>query len=232
MHLLELTLTTPEANLAFDESLFRALEEAAGRGDDPRRWERIRLWESPRPCVVLGRAGRLEREVDLAACARDGVPVLRRASGGGAVVLGPGCLCFSVLLCYDGDPSLRDVAASYDAILGRVASALGVDGLELRETTDLALGGRKVSGNAQLRGRHGLLHQGTLLYALDPRLVSRLLREPERQPPYRARRPHHEFVGNLSLPPRLLRSRVAQAWLGPGVLIRRSRRFSKDRPGL
>ncbi|HSB60462.1 MAG TPA: lipoate--protein ligase family protein [Vicinamibacteria bacterium] len=178
MRLLDLTLPTPEENLALDEALFRALDRAVESGADPREWEALRFWECPRAVVVLGRSGRAEEQVDLAACGEAGIPVRRRSSGGGAVLLGPGCLCFSLALSYRRHPALREVAASYRLVLGRIAAGLAVEGLAVRGTADLALGDRKVSGNAQLRGRHGLLHQDTLLHAFEPALLPRLLREP------------------------------------------------------
>ena len=65
------------------------------------------------------------------ACRADGVAVLRRFSGGGAVVLGPGCLNYAIALSLVSRPELADVAASFRAILGRVAAALGVPGLSI-----------------------------------------------------------------------------------------------------
>jgi len=64
----------PVANLALEEALVRAAPERA----------LLRIWQNS-TCVVVGRGQRVEREVDLAACRRDGVPVLRRSSGGGTV---------------------------------------------------------------------------------------------------------------------------------------------------
>ena len=76
-----------------------------------------------------------------------------------------------------------------------------------------ALGDRKVSGNAQLRGRYGLLHQGTLLTACDVDLLSRVLREPPRQPDYRKRRRHADFLGFLPLDAAAIRSRLVRAFI-------------------
>jgi lipoate-protein ligase A len=212
VQLLDLSLPTAAENLALDESLFRGLEAAGGAGADTAPWERLRLWESPEPCVVLGRSGRAEEEVDLAACRAAGVPVLRRASGGGTVVLGPGCLCFALVLSYRARPALREVAGSYALLLGALARALGLPALT-RDGSDLALGGRKVSGNAQLRGRFGLLHHGTLLHGFERSLLPRLLREPSRRPAYRGRRSHLEFVGDLPLPSKALKAALAAAFV-------------------
>src|SRR4051794_15913181 len=113
MKALALTLATPADNLALDEALL--LSGEAGEGG-----EVLRLWEWPGPAVVLGAGCRLAQDVDEAACAADGVPVLRRASGGGTVLLGPGCLCYSLVLRYDRAPELAHIPTSYVYILDRL----------------------------------------------------------------------------------------------------------------
>lgn len=150
----------------------------------------------------------MDEAVDAAACAADHVPVARRLTGGGTVVIGPGCLNFSLVLSLDQRPALREVGRSYQVLLAALATALAIPGLVRQGLSDLALGDLKVSGNAQRRSRRALLHQGTLLGALDRPLMTRYLREPSRQPAYRARRPHGAFVTNLSLPTRELRVRL------------------------
>ena len=160
---------------------------------------------------MLGRSGTIARDVDECACAADDVEILRRESGGGAVVVGPGCVNYTLVLSLDRRPELRDVGASYSRILGWIIDALGVPGLAMRGLSDLAIGDRKVSGNAQRRGAHALLHHGTLLCGLDPRLMERDLKPPERQPDYRLSRSHTAFVGSLPLSAREIISRLFSA---------------------
>ena len=186
-------------NLALDAALFRAIETAEGV-------ETLRIWESVEPVVVLGRSGVVERDI----VPVSGVPVLRRESGGGAVVLGPGCLVYSLLLSLAERPRLSDVRASYRVILGCLVRALAVPGLETRGQSDLAIADHKVSGNAQRRGQKALLHQGTLLYRFDPALMTKLLRHPTREPDYRQGRRHQEFVTNLPLEADEIRRRLAR----------------------
>jgi lipoate-protein ligase A len=207
MHFLDLTLPEAAANLALDEALL--LEADEGRGG-----EVLRVWECRRPVVVLGAGCWLAQDVDEAACERDGVPILRRASGGGTVLLGPGCLLYSLVLSYERDPALQDVSASYVAILDRVRAALDgvLPAIELAGTSDLAAAGRKFSGSAQQRKRHYLLHHGTLLSAFDLGKVGRYLRQPARQPDYRERRDHAAFLMNLPVPPTELTRRLCAAW--------------------
>ena len=187
----------PRENVAAETALFEALEIGEGG-------ERVRVWESRRAAVVVGRFGRIDREVDEPACRADKVPVVRRISGGGAVLVGPGCLNYALVLSLEARPDLRDVARSYDRILGWVAEALGVPGLRRAGASDLVLGDRKIGGSAQRRGRRALLHHGTVLYAFDAAAMERYLQPPPRQPAYRANRAHADFVTNLPIEPDLV----------------------------
>jgi lipoate-protein ligase A len=191
MKLLDYTLPVPAENLALDEALLVAAEEGTGG-------ELLRLWELPTYAVVVGSGGSVAIDVNRAACAADNVPVLRRASGGGTVLLGPGCLCFSLVLNYDHAPRLNEIPASNRYVLGRTATALeSVVPAAVEGTSDLAVGGVKFSGNAQQRKRRFFLHHGTLLCGFDLARVAKYLNPPERQPEYRGNRPHAEFVTNL-----------------------------------
>jgi lipoate-protein ligase A len=199
-----------QEHLARDWAMFQSVEAGASES-------LCRSWQTTRPVVVVGRSSRIAADVVLDACREDRVPVLRRFSGGGAVVLGPGCLNYAVALSLVSRPELRHVRASFQFILGRIAAALDIPDLSIAGGTDLALATRKVSGNAQRRGRRALLHHGTLLYGFDPRLAVRYLREPARRPPYRSGRDHPEFLGTLPLSAEVIRARLEAAWGAIGV---------------
>ena len=79
MKLLDLTLDTPEENVALDQALL----DHAEAGGEPS--ELLRLWESPSPMVVIGRSSKIDTEVNRDFCRRADVAVLRRSSGGPAV---------------------------------------------------------------------------------------------------------------------------------------------------
>src|SRR6185503_18456412 len=91
MNYLDFTLPTPAENLACDEALLDRAESAGGPAF-------LRFWESPQPFVVLGYANKVAEEVNVEACRPLGVPILRRCSGGGTVLQGPGCLNYSLVL--------------------------------------------------------------------------------------------------------------------------------------
>jgi len=153
------------------------------------------------PMVVIGRSSRATEEVNLEPCRELGVSVLRRASGGAAIVSGPGCLMYAAVLRYQGREHLRMLDEAHRHVLGIVGKAVGrlTRGVELVGTSDLAIAGQKFSGNSVRCKREHLLYHGTLLYNFDLSLIARLLKMPPRQPDYRAGRSHQHFIMNLPL---------------------------------
>ncbi len=230
MRCLDLTLPTPAENLALDEALLDEAETAGGAG------EVLRLWEPAAPMVVAGRSSRIDGEVRTEACRALGIPVLRRTSGGAAVVAGPGCLMYALVLSYQDRPGLRRLDHAHRFVLGTMAAALGplAPGVRCRGVSDLVVGGVsdgdcphpgplprgegtvavewKFSGNSVRCRRHSLLYHGTLLYDFPLELIERCLAMPPRQPDYRAGRPHAEFVVNLPLSGDAIRRAVREAW--------------------
>lgn len=208
MRLLDLTLPSPAENLALDEALLNAAEVGGPYG------EVLRLWESPVHGVVLGRNSKLNDEVNVAACADLGVPVLRRSSGGATVLIGPGCLMYSLVLSLQNRPHLRAVDQAHEFVLGTLAAALAplAPGITRRGTSDLAVDERKVSGNSARYRRDHLLYHGTLLYDFDLSLIAACLNTPPRQPDYRQRRTHAEFVMNLGIAAASLKDLLSSAF--------------------
>ncbi|GAB6166886.1 lipoate--protein ligase family protein [Thermostilla marina] len=208
MKRLDLSLPTPEENLALDEALL----DAACEGD--RSDEVLRFWESTQTAVVVGRASKVEEEVDTTACRSRGVPVLRRTSGGAAVVIGPGCLMYALVLCRRARPDLVNVDRIHRHVLrGMVAALQRVHpGVCYRGINDLTLGDRKFCGNSLRVKRDWVLYHGTLLLAPAADLIESLLRMPPRRPDYRRNRSHREFVTHLPAECAEVREAIAAYW--------------------
>lgn len=154
-------------NLALDEALLRASPTAPA----------MRVWVGAR-CVVVGRGQHVSREVDLAACARDGVPVYRRSSGGGAVYHDPGNLNLT-LLRPGWQPGVREELADL------VSGALSELGLRAhRDVRGVYLDGAKVSGLAAQVTRTASLAHASLMVTTPPDRVATYLlpTPPELQP--------------------------------------------------
>jgi len=210
--LLDLTLPSPAENLALDEALLDAAETDAGG-------EVLRFWESPTPFVVVGYANKIASEVNVAACEAKGIPILRRCSGGGTVVQGPGCLNYAVILHITETGPTRNISTANHYVMerNRVAlatlnSQLSTLNISVRGHTDLALGSLKFSGNAQRRRKSFLLFHGSLLLNFHLPLISELLNMPSLQPDYREGRAHEQFITNLDLPAEAIKRALTTEW--------------------
>jgi lipoate-protein ligase A len=196
---LDLSLPSVAEDLALDEALL--IEADAGRGGPV-----LRFWEPLDYAVVLGASCRIKEDVLLDACRADGVRILRRPSGGGTVVVGPGVLCVSVILPENAGPSLSTIDGAHRYVLEWLAASIRSVGLPvtLEGRGDLVLGGRKFGGSAQRRLKHWFMVHCSILYDFAIERIVRYLALPRRQPEYRAGRSHQDFLSSLALPRKVL----------------------------
>jgi len=209
MYHADTTFETPAENVACDEALLDLSE--AGSTD-----EVLRFWESSTPFVVVGYGNHVDVEINQGACEKDGVPILRRCSGGGAVVQGPGCLNYALILNINHHPELASITTANCHIMKRNAAVLSKllgKEVSVEGHTDLAVGGLKFSGNAQRRKRTHLLFHGTfLLESFGLTLLSRYLKHPSREPDYRGTRAHTDFITRIPLSADKIKSAMREEW--------------------
>jgi lipoate-protein ligase A len=175
-------------NLALDDSRARAAWESGRRV--------LRFWWGGPPAVVIGSSERLDQVVHEAACARLGLEVLKRSTGGGSVLQTPGVLNYALVTPAPARLDLKGAFRLGADLICAILAAFGLNGT-LEGTSDVAVGGRKISGNAQARRWKALLVHGTLLVDFDYDLAEKVLRHPAREPAYRRGRTHREFMVTL-----------------------------------
>ena len=206
LRLLDLSYASPAENLACDEALLEELEAGAGEPT-------LRFWESAVHFIVLGYSNAIATEVSRAECERLGIPILRRSSGGGTVLQGPGCLNYNLTLpITDETASITDtncfvMRRNRDAL----RKALGRE-VEIKGHTDLAIANVKFSGNAQRRKSKALVFHGCILLNFDLELMSVALAHPSKEPDYRSGRSHREFVMNLDIDAEVVKAALREAW--------------------
>lgn len=176
---------TVAENLRIDEELVR---EAGLNG-----LRVLRFWWGGPPAVVLGCADRPETACHLDVCERLGIAVMKRITGGGTVLQTSGVLNYSLTMPDSGRLDIHRVfGLGADLIIGAL-SRLGIEA-QREGISDIAVGGRKISGNAQARKRHGVLLHGTIMVDVDLALVETVLKHPTREPDYRQGRSHRDFI--------------------------------------
>ncbi len=197
MRFLNFTAHTPAEDLALEEAIQLGIEE----GSSPETW---RVWSARSPAVILGTGQESAREANLDAAGAEKVSVLRRHSGGGAVVIGPGKINYSAVCRYENLPGSETIRGAMEEALRPLIATLNSMGLatQFAGHSDLAVlcsDGivRKIAGNSQARKRHSVLVHGTLLADPDWRQLECLLRFPSSVPDYRAGRGHRDFLTSL-----------------------------------
>lgn len=159
---------------------------------------RVRVYRPDRLMVVLGRGSDPEKELDIEACLRDGVPVFKRRGGGCAVVLDEGNVVVSAVLPVEGYGSNDRHFKRLSRWLTDGLTRAGIRGVDRGGVSDLVAGDRKVGGACIHRSKNILFYSTTLLVHPDRDSMERYLKHPPREPDYRRGRSHGEFVGTLS----------------------------------
>jgi len=160
VRVIDTDVARPELTAAIDEALLRA--RVAGTCGDT-----VHLYRRRPASVSIGYFQSAAEVADLGACRRDGVPVVRRPSGGGAIFTDDRQLVYALVWA---PPKAVTAKEGFDLACGAIARALGrlgAKGVERSGVNDVLVWGRKVSGSAQAirRGVH-LLH-GTVLVDAD-----------------------------------------------------------------
>lgn len=137
-----------------------------------------------RPTISVGYFQRIAESLDLEECRRRDVAVIRRRSGGSSIYTDSGQLIYGLVVGEGEVP--HDLAESFRVICSAIAAAMSPLGLDAkyRPLNDIEIGGRKVSGNAQLRRRGSVLQHGTVIVEVtDPFAMDAVLRiDPSKSP--------------------------------------------------
>ncbi|OHV08908.1 lipoate--protein ligase family protein [Kushneria phosphatilytica] len=162
---------SPRLHMALDEILTR--EVAAGR-----RGPILRVWEWDRPAIIIGSFQSLTNEVDPDAARAEGVEVVRRISGGGAMFVEPGNTITWSLIVPESLVQGLSFVESYAFLDDWVIRALGDMGVQAWYVpiNDITSPGGKIAGAAQKRLNGAVLHHVTMAYDIDADKLTRVLR--------------------------------------------------------
>lgn len=160
----------------------------------------LNAWVPSEDLIVLGSSNQAEVECHSSAFEINQVKILRRAGGGGTVVLHEGCVIVSigawVKQYYRNDLYFRLINQALIQSLSirwpKFAS------IEQNGISDLTYGGRKVAGTSLFRSRNYLLYQASILVEKNLPKIERYLAHPSKEPQYRQGRSHQSFLMGLN----------------------------------
>lgn len=163
---------SPRMNLALDE----VLTSRVGEG---RRQPTLRIWEWEESAVVIGSFQSYRNEVDPEGAARHGFDVVRRISGGGAMLMAAGQIITYSLYVPASLVQGMTFADSYAFLDDWVLQALRSLGIAAvyQPLNDIASPSGKIGGAAQKRlANGGVLHHATISYDIDGQVMTEVLR--------------------------------------------------------
>ncbi|MDO4869015.1 MAG: lipoate--protein ligase [Bacillota bacterium] len=157
---IENNATDPHYNLAFEEYVFRHAETPV-----------LLLWQNE-PSVIIGKYQNTSEEINQDFIRKQGIHVVRRNTGGGAVYHDLGNLNYSFVI-----PD-AETKVDFGTFTTPVVKALRSQGIPAEQTgrNDILVDGRKFSGNAQQFSDRRLLHHGTIMFDVDTENVAKALK--------------------------------------------------------
>ena len=161
----------PKTQVALDETLTLAV----GRGE---RGPTLRFWGWSAPAIVLGRFQSVRNEVNQDIAEAEGITLVRRISGGGAMFIEPeGAITWSI---YAPEEMVKGLTfpesyAMFDAWVIDALRELGVNAW-YAPLNDITSDGGKIGGAAQARRGGAVLHHTTMAYQMDTALMAKVLR--------------------------------------------------------
>lgn len=132
------------------------------------------IWQVE-PTVIIGRNQLLESEVNTEYCREKGIRLVRRKSGGGAVLADMNNIMFSYIT------SSSSVTTTFSEYTSMVAQSLRLLGLDASDNSrnDVLIGSRKVSGNSYYHTPGRSIVHGTMLYDFNEEMMVNALTPPQ-----------------------------------------------------
>ena len=161
LNYLDLTTTDPAWNLAVEEYVFDRL---------PKDRMYVMLWQNDN-AIIIGKHQNTLAEINERYVREQGIRVVRRLSGGGAVYHDLGNLNFTVIADAEGDA--LDFGRFCDIVI-RALARVGIRA-ERNGRNDMTIDGKKFSGNAQYIRNCRVMHHGTILFDSNGEVLSNAL---------------------------------------------------------
>lgn len=147
--------------------------------------------------IVLGRSNLNIEDVVLENSLTPDVKILKRPSGGEAVILSPKMIVVAIKM-----PLQKGLKPDYyfkkaNGVIIENLEKMEVKDLNSKGISDISIGDKKILGSAIYRGTTFMFYHAVLNISEDVNIISKYLKHPKREPDYRKGRHHSEFVTSL-----------------------------------
>ncbi len=159
-------------------NLFVAVAGFVGKGASP---PTILVNHPSNPFANVGYHQEAERELDLDFCRAEGIPVVRRVVGGGAILDGPWEQDYMFVVPQGAPGTEAGVDGFYARYLEPIRATLAALGVpaDRAGVNDLAVRGKKISANGALLLENAWVLAGDILLDVNPHFLAHVLRVPD-----------------------------------------------------
>ncbi len=162
---------------------------------DTSRWS---VWVPDSVYIVLGNSNTTEDSIFMDRVKRDSIKIVKRPSGGQAVVLTPDTPVVSVSEKKNSDTlNCMGYFKKFSRNLIEVLQPFISSKLSVKGTSDIASGDVKISGSSIYQNRTHVFYHAVINVAENPALFSEYLKHPPKEPEYREKREHSDFVTSM-----------------------------------
>lgn len=153
----------PDFNISLEEYCFKNLTQ----------YGKIFILWINEPSIIVGKNQNTQAEINEKYVKENGIHVVRRISGGGAVYHDLNNLNYTIISNEDSESRTFDFKAFSEPVI-QTLKELGVDA-EFSGRNDITIEGKKISGNAQAYIEGRVMHHGCILFDVDLTVLQKAL---------------------------------------------------------
>jgi lipoate-protein ligase A len=155
------------------------------------------IWIPDKVYIVLGASNNPKDTLNIENVTNDNITVLKRPSGGQAVILTPNNIIIAAVFFDQNIIHPKDVFQHINKLIISAIEKSGIHNLSMMGISDIAISGKKILGSAIYRSKDALLYHAVLNLGEPATTFERYLKHPSKEPDYRQGRSHSDFVTSL-----------------------------------
>jgi len=148
--------------------------------------------------IVLGKGSDPEKSIEWNMVKQDLIDVYKRPSGGESVIISENTIIIAIVKRGEKFKNPSVYFEKYNDAIIKSLTGIGVRDLKKRGFSDICIGEKKILGSSIYRTGDRVFYHAVLNVSESVETIERYLKHPVREPEYRKKRSHSEFVTSLS----------------------------------
>ena len=156
---------------------------------------RFDIWIPQNQCIVLGKSKKETEDINLEFTNSDKIPVTRRVTGGGTVLIDEGCIIIDIGFRAKNRNKTIDLLSKGNSVLVEALQSLGIPAEVDSSWPDIKIDNYKICGSSLGIRNTLFLYSASMLYKSSTiKKIDYYLTTPKRSPEYRQLREHKDFL--------------------------------------